>query len=473
MLPLPVPRRQRHALATRQRPGPAFGRWAGGVLLCLLAAPLAAQSLVDLAQRALAADPAVAAAAAQLRAAEQRVVQARAGFGPNAALTGNFTDSRYREAPEFDLRPLRSKQAALQVNQPLWRGTLWPALDAAQAQQRQAQALRAQAETEAMQRFVEAAFDVLKARDVWWHAHAQRTAAAEQLLVARRAHQIGTAPLTDVYDAQARADMAAATVLATETDLTLRRQVLAELAGADAQRLVERGLDGARLPALAPQSLPQWLFDAATANPQVQQAELALAAAEAEVRKAWLGHAPTADLNWTYTRSSDNGTVTTLFPRSGNTSAIGVSVNIPLFASGATQARVHESVAQRDKALADLDAARRTVALAVRQAFASVQSAAAQVGGLETALRSQEAALRANRRAYQVGTKVNFEVLDAQSRLYEVRRDLSRARNEAWSAYLKLKSQAGQLDANALAELDAQLQVMPPPELLLPQRSRR
>ena len=62
----------------------------------------AAQSLPELQQRALAADPGVRAAEAQARAADERLFQARAAFGPTANLTINHTDTRYAEEPALE-----------------------------------------------------------------------------------------------------------------------------------------------------------------------------------------------------------------------------------------------------------------------------------------------------------------------------------------------------------------------------------
>lgn len=446
---------------------------AGGALAVGLAAasaqPVALEGtgLVGLVREALGADPAVSAAAAQARAAEQRVFQAKAAFGPTATLTGNYSTSNYYEDPDSGRR-LHSDQTTLQVTMPILRGTLLPALDAAQAQLLQARAALTQAQSEAAQRIVESAFEVLKARDVLAFVQAQQVASGEQLRSARRAFEVGTAPVTDMRDAEARSDAVAAQVLAAQADLAMRRQVLAELAGREAPGLLGRGLDGSALPALQPDAVATWLDEAYATNPQIQQSRLALEAAEQEVRKATLGHTPTIDLNYSWNKSADNGTVTAAFGRSGTNNTLGVTITFPLFASGATESKVREAVALRDKARADVDSARRTVALAVRQAYSAAVSAVAQARGLEAAVRSQETALRANLRSYQVGVKVNTEVLDAQTRLFEARRDLSRARYEAWNGFVKLRSQTGQLGDPDLARIDALLVDVPPLQLITP-----
>lgn len=441
---------------------PLFPRPALAAALALASALATAQSLPDLHRAALERDPAVAAAAAALRAAEQRVVQARGGLGPTAQLTGNRSETQYREYAAAPLgttdRDFKATQAQLQITQPLLAGARWAALEAADAQQAQAEAALAQARNEAGQRVLEAAFTLLQARDALLLVQAQAVEAAAQLQSARRAHQVGTATITDLREAEAKADAIAAQRIAAEADLELRQQVLAELTGnLPLAALLRRGLAGDRLPEPGAGGAETWLTRVLDTSPALAQARLALAAAEAELARAWQGHAPTAELTYTYTMSKDTGTVTSIFPRRGDTSAFGLNVTIPLFASGATQARVKEALALRDKAEAELGTARRNATLGVRQQLSALLSATGQARGLETAARSQELAMRANRRAYEVGMKVNAEVLESQSRWFEARRDLARARYEAWLAWARLQALAGALDGRVVADLDALL----------------
>ena len=458
---------------TRQRARPAAATLAlrAGLLASalLLTVPAAqAQVLADLLRSALAADPAVGGAQSQIRAAEQRLVQARAGFGPSAALALNKNETRYNEAPAFNLRRFASQQATLQITQPLVRVALLHARDVAQAQLEQAQAALAQARAESTVRLVEAALDVLKARDALALIAAQQIAAEEQLAAARRKFTVGNVSIIDVREAEGKIDTVAAQGIAAQAELDLKQQLVTELVGRAAPELMDRGLAGDQMPVLKAADVLVWISDAQLASPQLRQAQLALLAAEAEVRKAWQGHAPTADLTYTYTMSSDTGTVTSSFPRRGDSSQVGLSVNIPLFASGATHAKVRETEALRDKAQNDVDAARRAVQVGVRQNFSASLSQVGLARGLETATRSLDAAFQANRRGYEVGLKVNVDVLDAQTKLFESRRDLSRARYDAWLSFLKLKSFAGQLMDGDVDRLDALLILEPP----LPARGR-
>ncbi len=428
-------------------------------LAVALCAPVwaGAQPLPELLRAALATDPAVQGAQAQLVAAEERLVQARAGFGPTVVATGSKSSTRYYESPAFEMRPFDSKQLNVQLTQPLLRPTLFASYDVAEAQFDQASAQLEQARAEATQRLVEFSFELLKARDALSLSRAQRAATLEQLSLAQRSFKVGISPVTDVREAEAKADLVLAQLAAAEYELDLKQQMLAEIVGRPVEGLLQRGLEGRTLPPLQPQAMLDWLGAALAQSPQMRQAQQALLAVEADERRAWHGHAPTVDFTVTLSKVSETGSTTSAASRYANSSAVGLTLNAPLFASGATHAKVREAMALRDKAQSEVDGARRTVTLGVRQGFSATLSAISQAQGLETATRSAELALRANRRGYEVGMKVNAEVLDSQSRLFEARRDLSRARYDAWFNYVNLKAVSGQLAETDVALIDGLL----------------
>ncbi|MCV2351102.1 TolC family protein [Paucibacter sp. Y2R2-4] len=405
----------------------------------------------------MAADPAVRTSAAVLRAAQERLYQAYAAYGPTANLSATTSDSRYREAPAQLLRTFKSDQVVVQVNQPILRGALFPAMQAARAQLEQAESAHSQSRIEAQQRLAEAVLEVFKARDVLAHARSLREAHVEQLAAARRSFQVGRSASPEVREAEARVDHSVAQVLVSEAELDFRTQILAEIADGPTPSLLKRAVAPQALPPLQTNGVLEWLSQAERESPQMRQAQLAVDAAEAETRKASLAHAPTIDLTYNYTRSNDTGTVTSTFPRTGTSGTIGATLTIPLFASGATQSKVAETIAQRDKAQGELELARRNLTIGVRQAFTTTLTAMSLAKALETAERSQALSVRANQRGYEVGVKTNADVLEAQGKLFEARRDLSRARHDAWASYFKLRAQSGLLDDSDWQGLDVQL----------------
>jgi len=431
------------------------------LLFALLFAPalLHAQSLTELVRNAITIDPAVTAAQAQVVVAEQRLTQAKAGFGPSINGTYGVSRTRYTDKLEpvigRGVREFHSRTYSLEVKQAILNNAIYYAYQSADAQLDQARGALEQARADSQEKFVEACFEVLKSRDNVRFLEIEKAATAEQLATAQHSFKTGTAAIPDVREAQAKADTVAAQLVGAQFDLQMRQQVLEELAGGPVPALVTRGLDGTRMPALDPSSLLEWVADAATISPQIQQAQFALDAAEAEALKAGQGHAPTVEASGNYTRGLETGSETSTFPRVWQGLTATITLNVPLYAGGATQAHVVEAMALRDKARSDLEAARRQVSIAVRQDFIASLSATQEAVGLASAVRSGEVALAANKRGYQVGMKINAEVLDAQQKLFESRRDLSKARYDAWLNFIKLNAVAGRLDEMQIALIDA------------------
>ncbi|HEY0943726.1 MAG TPA: TolC family protein, partial [Opitutaceae bacterium] len=136
---------------------------------------------------------------------------------------------------------------------------------------------------------------------------------------------------------------------------------------------------------------------------------------------------------------------------------VGLQLNVPIFAGGAVSSREREAAALKLKADADLDDARRTAALAARQAYLGVTSGMAQVKALEAAQVSSTSALEANRLGYEVGVRINIDVLNAQSQLADTQRQLARARYDTILAQLRLKAAAGTLGEEDVQLIDALL----------------
>ncbi|MBQ0132216.1 MAG: TolC family protein, partial [Comamonas sp.] len=131
-------------------------------------------------------------------------------------------------------------------------------------------------------------------------------------------------------------------------------------------------------------------------------------------------------------------------------------MNIPLFAGFAVQNRVRETLSLEEKAQADLENARRQVSQAVRTAYFGVQSAYGQVQALQAAVASSQSALDANRLGYEVGVRINMDVLNAQSQLFQAQKDLAQARYNLLLGQLQLRQAAGTLvmqDVHAINQL--------------------
>jgi outer membrane protein len=284
---------------------------------------------------------------------------------------------------------------------------------------------------------------VLAAQDALSTAKGGKTAITEQLASAKRNFEVGTATITDTREAQARFDLATAQELAAENDLLTKRILLDQLVGRP--NVQPTGLAvPVVLPPVAPGDVEQWVRAADTLQPAVRRARLALEVAQLETRKARAGHHPTVDVSASLGPQYQSGPGAQI-PGTTTSASIGVQLNMPLFAGYTVQNRVKETLVLEDRSRNDLEAARRAVAQATRQAFYGTQSLQAQVAALEAAEASSKLALEATQLGYRVGVRVNLDVLNAQSQLFQTQRDLAAARYQVVMSNLRLRQSSGQL----------------------------
>ncbi len=418
-----------------------------------------AQSLVELFGAAKQHDANFQSAQSQFEASRARSEQALAGLLPSAnlALNSTRTNASATAPTQFD-RYFSTSNALLSLSQPLYRPANLLLYQQSKLQFAQAVQALVVAEQDLIVRVSQAYFDVLASQDSLNVVLAQKAAVAEQLAAAQRNFEVGTATITDTREAQARFDLVKAQEIATRNDLQVKQLVLETLTG----------MAGAKPSPLAgPQALAQvvpgndineWVLQADAAHPGIRTAQLALEVAQLETRRAAAGHQPTVDLvasqNNQYNLGGSVITSTTFWSH-GTT--VGVQMNLPLFSGFATQNRIRETEALTQKSRQDLEATRRTVIQSTRSAFLGLASGLGQVRALEAAESSSRLALDANKLGYNVGVRINIDVLNAQSQLFQTQRDLAQARYNVMLGSLKLRQANGTLKPEDLQAVNALL----------------
>jgi outer membrane protein len=416
-----------------------------------------AQSLVELYESARAFDASYLSAKLQYEANLARAEQSRSNVLPTASLTGTAVRTDFDNSISTALsRPFNTQNATLSATQPLYRPGNWATYDQSKKQAALARALLDTAEQELIVRTSQTYFDALASQDSLTFVKAQKAAVAEQLASAKRNFEVGTATITDTREAQARYDLVLAQEIAAENDLRVKKIALDQLVGK--QGTMPRSLSAPPvLRPVEPADVNTWVLQSEGEHPGIRQAQSNLEIAQLEVTKAEAGHKPTLDLTGSYnaTRNpSGTATSSTTGASRSNTATIGLSLNVPLFAGYSTQNRIRETLSLSDKARSDLEGARRSVAQATRTAFFGVVSGQGQVKALEAAELSSKSALDANRLGYQVGVRINIDVLNSQSQLFQTKRDLAKARYDVLVGGLRLRQANGSLRAEDLQSIN-------------------
>ena len=438
--------------------------------LIALAIPGAAGAadLLAVYRDAVANDQVFAAARASQVAGQEKLPQARAGLLPTLSATANTTwnDTDYqRRTPgaRTAYGEYNSHGWNVQLSQPLFRWQNWVQYKQGELAVAQSDLQFGLARQDLIVRVAQAYFDVLLAQETLATAKAQKVAIAEQLESAKRNFEVGTATITDTHEAQSRYDLAVAAEIASENDLTVKRQVLRSVTGKEPDSL--KGLKpGIQLGRPQPDNMVNWVQSAEEGALTVQLGQVGLENADREIEKQRAGHYPTLDLVAARSRSSQTGSLNTLGVLGSNAGSdtnsrtIGLQLAVPIFAGGSVMSRDREAVALREKSLADLENARRQAALAARQAYLGVTSGLAQVKAYEAAVVSSQSALESNKLGYEVGVRINIDVLNAQSQLFDTRQKLVKARLDTLAALLKLKAAAGTLSEDDVAAVNTLLE---------------
>jgi outer membrane protein len=423
-------------------------------LAACFAAPAQAQNLVQLYEAALAYDATFQSAKSLYDANLAKAEQAKAGLYPTAALNAGTSLAQVENTTPSSSRTPIGQNVSISGSYPLYR----PA-SIATAKQGEKQAVLAKtaldlAEQDLIVRVSQAYFDVLASKDSLAFVLAQKAAVAEQLASAKRNFEVGTSTITDTREAQARFDLVIAQEIAAENDLRVKKIALDQLVGKSNTEPKPVALP-LNLPPVLPNDVNAWVAQSDPMHPNIQAAQLGLDVARLETQKARAAEKPTVDATASYgiSRNTNLGPLTS---RTNNAS-VGVALNYPLFTGYLTQNRIKETLLLEDKAGNDLEGAKRGIAQATRTAYFGVLSGQGQVKALEAAEASSQSALDANKLGYQVGVRINIDVLNSQSQLFQTKRDLAKARYDVLVGGLRLRQANGTLKAQDIEQVNGLL----------------
>jgi outer membrane protein len=404
-------------------------------------------------------DATFAAARSSLEAARERSLQADAltrpalSFGGGASV-GN-SGSKVTGQP-FISSTEGSARVSLDGSLPLYRPANLVQQSQAKLSEQIAQTQFIQGRQDLVLRVSQAYFDVLGAQDALTSIAAQKVAVTEQLAQAKREFEVGTKTIVDTTEAQARFDQINALEAVAQADLLVKRSALTVLTGKEIPPL--GGLiNKPSLREPAPAILEQWTARAEIENPAVISSNLAAQIAKLEIDRNKAANKPVVDLvsslgvNYSTAGPIPNTNVT------GRNASVGVQFSVPLYTGGANDARIREAIALEERSRSDLQAAQRGASQGARSAFLGVTYGLVQVKALEAAEISANNQLSATRLGYQVGVRINLEVLNSQQLLANTRKDLAKARYDTLLAGLKLKSATGQLTEEDLKLVNAYL----------------
>ena len=267
----------------------------------------------------------------------------------------------------------------------------------------------------------------------------------------------GLTAITDVHESSARYDGARAAVILARNALDDTFEGLIELTGEEVEA-VKPLKEEIELARPQPDSLDQWVDTAIGSNPALAALQKTVDAANYSAKAAWSDHLPSLGLSGNYSEQDSGGDVGPFSARDPKNNSLSLSLSIPLFSGGATNARYKQSLYDRDAAQDRLEQQRRAIVRQTRGAFRGVAAGISEVEARQQALVSAKSALEATEAGFEVGTRTIVDVLLSQQQQFAAEREYARARHNYILANLRLKQAAGTIDVADLKAVNAMLQ---------------
>ncbi len=431
-------------------------RLLSGLVGLMVAQPALAIDLMETYEKALSYDSGIAAAEASFEAQRAASDVTRSVLLPQVGAFGeaNHIDV---EGPNQD-NSYRELAYGVQLTQPLFRADAWFDYDASQFQTESARADYNLAQQQLILDVATAYFNVLRARDTVITTRAAEAAIQRQYEQAQERFDVGLIAITEVYEARASYDDTRSQRIVAENQLNIAQEQVARLTGEFPEE-IENLRQNFPLGRPEPMDPSAWETTALDQNWSVQSALYDLNVSEANLKSAKAGHYPTLDLNASYGKTKTDGLEDPsafLAQRDGTTTqgVIGVTLNVPLYTGGGTQAGVRQRRSLVTVAEQSLKTVRRDVRVSTRSLFLTVNNNIETASALEQTIVSRRSALDATRAGYEVGTRNIVEVLDAERAYYVALRDYANSRYDYVINTLQLKQAAGTLSPQDLVALN-------------------
>lgn len=415
-----------------------------GVGLTAIGGPAAAQTLEEALALAYDGNPTLAAQRAQLRATNEEVPQALAGYRPTVTAQGSagaqWADTEATlGAGEERINPA---SIGIEIDQPIYRGGATVA-DVARAENvvEAGRAGLVATEQDVLLGAVTAYMNVLREQAVLDLAINNEQVLARQLQASRDRFAVGEITRTDVSQAESRLAGATAARIEGEGNLRAARATYERIIGLPPGSLAPPG-PVRRLP----ESLDSAIAQAETGNPRVIAAAFAERAAADGIDLARSALLPQVSLNAQLSRNWEPSA--TIDER--DTASVTARITVPLYQAGAASSRVREARHTRNQRRIQVDDERRQAIEEAIRSWEFLTTARASIQSLNAQVTSATIALDGVRQEALVGSRTVLDVLDAEQELLDARVALVRAQRDEVVAAYQLLSSVGRLTARDL-----------------------
>ncbi|TKF55233.1 outer membrane channel protein TolC [Vibrio lentus] len=427
------------------------------LILLAMSGTVKADSLSEIYGLAKQHDPELLEAAAQRDSAFEAINSTRSNLLPQIDLTAGYV---YQDTDRHEADG-SSGNVNLGLVQSIYDRGSWISLSISEKTAREADARYAVTQQSVIYNITEAYFDVLSAKDNLRFVQSEKEALAKQLNQTEQRFAVGSAPITDVQDAQAQYDNVVAQEIQAQNSVENALEELRAITGQPASNLSVLDINrfSTSMPELSANDLVQ---KASNENLQILAGRIQKDIAKEQISLADSGHLPTISLTtgYEYTKNFDepNNPVTGYTQDDDeNLFNVGVSIDLPVYSGGRVTSEGKQAQYQYVAVSQDLESTYRDVEKNIRAINNNIRSAIGSIKAYEQSLVSAKSALEATEQGFMVGTRTMVDVLDSTQNVYQAQKNLSDARYQYILSRVQLKQATGSLSEQDIFDVDAGL----------------
>lgn len=403
-------------------------------------APVRAETLNEALAMAYENNPTLRAERAQLRATDEGLPEARAGWRPTISAEGQAgvgtVDSG---AGSQNLQPLTY---GLYASQPLYRGGRTSASVSRANNLILAERARlASTEQTILLQAATIYMDVARDQTVLELNARNEQVLARELNATEDRFRVGELTLTDVAQAKARLAGAVASRIKAMGDLQASR--------AEYLRIIGRAAESPQAPPPLeglPATLEETLTFSEESNPDVVATRNLEQAAQDDIRVARSELLPNLSLNGQVEHREDFGSAGSEV----DSAQVVARLSVPLYQGGGPSARVRRSKQVAGQRRIQLDETQRAVRAQATSSWENLAVAQARVTQFESQVQANQTALEGTREQARVGSRILLDVLNAEQELLDAQVSLEVAKRDAYVAGLQVLAAIGRLTARDL-----------------------
>jgi len=427
-----------------------------------LPAPAGAESLREALATAYTSNPDLLAARARQRQVDEAVSQAVSQWRPTVTGQVQFThsDISSETTRSTDQTVVNDNQFnglnesfTARIDQPVFRGLQnFNQYEGAKAEVKAGRFNLLDTEQQVLLQAVTSYMDVLRDEAVVRLNNNNIRVLQRQLEATQDRFQVGEVTRTDVAQSEAALAGAKAQLARAEATLEQSRSTYRQVIGNFPGTLE----DTPSLPPL-PGNEEEAVAIALEENPIVMAARFNEKAADYDIREAKGAILPTISAFADYSRRESPLLTFDPVPNAfvdgrnlNNTARIGVTIDVPLYQSGAEYSNIRRAKQVRSERIMQIRSAERQVMRDVRVAWENYRASQSTIESTRSQTRANEIALEGVRQEAQVGARTTLDVLEAEQTLLNSRVDLVTANRDSYVAGFGVLQSVGRLNAKSL-----------------------